>query len=111
MVKMLSEIFPRSIRIQSEIPRDLWPVNGDATQLHQLFMNLCVNARDAMPNGGRLQIDAENTSVDENYARMQPQAVPGSYVVVTVSDTGTGVAPALLNRNFEPVFTTKEAGK
>jgi two-component system cell cycle sensor histidine kinase/response regulator CckA len=111
VIKICKETFPPFIHLRTRIEKDLWPIRGDPTQLHQVFMNLCVNAKDAMPHGGRLQIEAENTSVDENYARMQPDATPGSYVVVTVSDTGIGVPPALLNKIFEPFFTTKEAGK
>jgi two-component system, cell cycle sensor histidine kinase and response regulator CckA len=79
--------------------------------LHQVFMNLVVNARDAMPEGGRLRIEAKNTELDENYARMQPEAKPGPYVVVSVTDTGTGIPPAVLSKIFEPFFTTKEVGK
>jgi two-component system, cell cycle sensor histidine kinase and response regulator CckA len=70
-----------------------------------------VNARDAMPNGGRLQVEAKNATLDENYARMQPDARPGPYVVVSFTDTGTGIPPAVLSKIFEPFFTTKEVGK
>jgi two-component system cell cycle sensor histidine kinase/response regulator CckA len=111
VIKICKETFPPFIHVRTRIEKDLWAVRGDPTQLYQVFMNLCVNARDAMPHGGRLQVDADNMCVDENYARMQPEATPGSYVVVTVSDTGTGVPPALLTRIFEPFFTTKEEGK
>ena len=111
VLKIAKDVFPRTIEIRSHFDPDLWPVNGDATQLHQVFMNLVVNARDAMPNGGRLQIEARNTEIDENYARMQPDAQPGSYVMVAVSDTGTGIAPGVLPKIFEPFFTTKEIGK
>jgi CheY-like chemotaxis protein len=76
-----------------------------------VIMNLCVNARDAMPHGGRLLIEAENVWIDENYARMQPDARAGQYVVATLSDTGMGIAPEVLNHVFEPFFTTKEIGK
>jgi two-component system cell cycle sensor histidine kinase/response regulator CckA len=111
VIKISKDIFPPTITIQSKLEKELWPVCADPTQLHQVFMNLFVNARDAMPNGGRLQIEAENTIIDENYARMQPDAKPGYFVVVTVSDTGAGIPPALLNKIFEPFFTTKEVGK
>jgi hypothetical protein len=105
------ETFPKSIEFQTDIPRDLWTLFGDATQLHQVFLNLCVNARDAMPSGGILTISAENKSIDENYARMHLEAKVGPYIVITVSDTGTGIPPDVLERIFEPFFTTKELGK
>lgn len=111
VVTIARDTFPRSIHITSKIDPDLWPIVGDPTQLHQVFLNLCVNARDAMPNGGRIQIEAENTSIDQNYAQMQPEAKPGPYVVVTIADTGIGIPPALLDKVFEPFFTTKEIGK
>lgn len=111
VLKIAKDVFPRTVEIRSHFDPDLWPVHGDTTRLHQVFMNLVVNARDAMPNGGRLSITAENTHIDENYARMQPDAKPGSYVVVTVSDTGAGIPAGLLTKIFEPFFTTKEIGK
>jgi PAS domain S-box-containing protein len=111
VVTIAKDTFPRSIHITARIEKDLWPIVGDPTQLHQVFLNLCVNARDAMPNGGRIQIEAQNTIIDENYAQMQSDARPGPYVVVTVADTGVGIPPALLDKIFEPFFTTKEIGK
>ncbi len=111
VLKIAKDVFPRTIEIRSQLESDLWPVNGDATQLHQVFMNLIVNARDAMPDGGRLRIEAKNTEIDENYSRMQPDAKPGSYVVVSATDTGSGIAPAVVSKIFEPFFTTKELGK
>jgi two-component system, cell cycle sensor histidine kinase and response regulator CckA len=111
VLKIAKDVFPRTIEIRTHLDADLWPVNGDATQLHQVFMNLVVNARDAMPEGGRLRVEATNTDLDENYARMQPDAKPGPYVVVSFTDTGTGIAPAVLAKIFEPFFTTKEVGK
>src|SRR5439155_13893487 len=83
-------------------------VMGDATQLHQVLLNLCVNARDAMPKGGALLIQAENIVVDRKQVRMHPQPISGPYVVVSVSDTGVGIPPELQDRIFEPFFTTKE---
>ncbi|MBE9229454.1 PAS domain S-box protein [Phormidium sp. LEGE 05292] len=109
--KIVEEIFPRSIEIYTDVSRDLWSVCGDATHLHQVLMNLCVNARDAMPKGGTLTISAENLVISENDAQWQIDVQPGSYVVVTVSDTGSGIAPEILDRIFEPFFTTKEVGK
>ncbi|HLO88323.1 MAG TPA: response regulator [Nostocaceae cyanobacterium] len=109
--KILKETFPKSIEVSIDIPQDLWMVSGDSTQLHQVLMNLCVNARDAMPNGGTLQIWAENLLIDENYARMNLEAKTGPYIVVTVADTGTGIPGEILDRIFEPFFTTKEVGQ
>ncbi|WP_066375443.1 MULTISPECIES: response regulator [unclassified Anabaena] len=109
--QIVQETFPKSITVITQIPPQLWTVSGDATQLHQVIMNLCVNARDAMPNGGTLKISAENLLLDEHYAKMNLDAQVGPYVVVTVSDTGTGIKPEILDRIFEPFFTTKELGK
>ncbi|GAB1542670.1 response regulator [Scytonema sp. NUACC21] len=109
--QVLGETFPKSIQLSVQIAQNLWAVSGDATQLHQVLMNLCVNARDAMPNGGTLLIAAENLLVDENYARMHIDARVGSYVVITVSDTGVGIPYEIVDRIFEPFFTTKEIGK
>ena len=109
--QIIKETFPRSIEVMIRIPPNLWTVSGDATQLHQVLMNLCVNARDAMPDGGTLTILAENFLVDENYARMNIDAKIGSYVVVTVIDTGTGIPPEVLDRIFEPFFSTKQTGQ
>lgn len=109
--KIVEEIFPRSIEIYTDVSRDLSAVCGDATHLHQVLMNLCVNARDAMPTGGSLTISAENLVITENDAQLQMDVQPGSYVVITVSDTGVGIAPEILDRIFEPFFTTKEVGK
>ncbi len=109
--KVAKETFPRNIEIRTDIPRDLWIISGDVTQLHQVIMNLCVNARDAMPSGGTLSITASNFFIDGNYARMHTEAKVGSYIVIAVSDTGTGISPEVLDRIFEPFFTTKEHGK
>jgi PAS domain S-box-containing protein len=109
--QVIRETFPKTIEVNTLIPQNLWTVSGDATQMHQVLMNLCVNARDAMPDGGTLLISGENLLVDENYARMNLDARVGSYVVITVSDTGIGIRPEILDRIFEPFFTTKELGK
>ncbi|MDJ1423082.1 MAG: ATP-binding protein [Candidatus Methanoperedens sp.] len=109
--KIAKQTFPKSIEVRAGVPGDLWNISGDATQLHQVLMNMCMNARDAMPDGGILNISAENLLVDENYARVNIGAKAGSYVVITVSDTGTGIPPKILDRIFEPFFTTKEFGK
>ncbi len=109
--KVAKETFPRNIELRTDVPDDLWTISGDVTQLHQVIMNLCVNARDAMPYGGILSITAENFFVDKNYVKMHTDAKVGSYVVITVSDTGTGIPPKIMGRIFEPFFTTKELGK
>jgi hypothetical protein len=109
--QIAKQTFPKSIEISSDLPPNLWTVSGDATQLHQVLMNLCVNARDAMPQGGTLRISAGNLFVDENYARMHLEAKVGSYIVITVADTGMGMPPEIMERIFEPFFTTKEVGK
>jgi PAS domain S-box-containing protein len=111
VVKILKETFPKSINIQFNLPRDLRAINADPTQLNQVLMNLCVNARDAMPDGGSIMIRAENTTVDENYAQMKLEAHAGDFVRIAVADTGTGMGPDVVDRIFEPFFTTKEVGR
>jgi hypothetical protein len=111
VIKILRETFPKSIEISFRIAEDLWMINGDATQLHQVLMNLCINARDAMPEGGKLRIEAENKILDETSARMILDARPGRFVLITVADTGTGIPLEHLDRIFDPFFTTKEIGK
>ena len=108
VVRVARQTFPRSIEISLNLATiELWSILADATQLHQVLMNLMVNARDAMPNGGTLTVATENLVLDENYARMNIDARIGPYVVVTISDTGTGIPPEILARIFEPFFTTK----
>lgn len=109
--KILKETFPKSIQVSTDLSKDLWIVSGDGTQIHQVLMNLCVNARDAMPNGGSLSICATNLYIDENYARMNLEAKVGPYIVITVTDTGAGIPEENLDRIFEPFFTTKEVGQ
>ena len=111
VAQVAKKTFPKFIEIQVNIAYDLWTVFGDATQLHQVLMNLVVNARDAMPDGGTLSISAENFWVDEDYARMHVDASIGSYVAIAISDTGTGISPEIIDRIFDPFFTTKESGK
>ena len=111
MEKLIRNTFPKNIRLRSSHPNDLWTILGDATQLHQVLLNLCVNARDAMPNGGTLTLAAENIEVDATYASTAPEAKLGHYVVWRVTDTGTGIPPEILERIFEPFFSTKGPDK
>lgn len=111
VVNILRETMPKSIEIDFQVPNDLSLTSADATQIHQVLMNLSVNARDAMPRGGTITMKAHNVIVDENYARMHLEAKPGRYVVITVADTGTGMTPEVVGRIFEPFFTTKEMTK
>ncbi|MBB5039320.1 PAS domain-containing protein [Prosthecobacter dejongeii] len=109
--KIANETFFKSITVETDFPNELWQVQGDPTQLHQVLINLCVNARDAMPQGGKLMLSACNQRMDEHYAAMNLDATPGPYVVIQVEDTGVGMTPQILERIFEPFFTTKELGK
>jgi PAS domain S-box-containing protein len=108
---IIRQTFPLTIDIQTHVDPALRPVWADPTQLHQVLMNLCVNARDAMPAGGTLHILVENQDVNEQYARLHLDAHVGSYVTITVSDTGTGIAPDIIHHIFDPFFTTKDTGK
>ena len=111
VLNIATETFPKSIQIEYTIPKDLWTVMGDATQIHQVLLNLCVNARDAMPEGGLLTITADNVVLNEDYAKINIDAKRGKYVVMTVTDTGRGIPPNLIDKIFEPFFTTKEIGR
>ncbi|HEY9693188.1 MAG TPA: response regulator [Oculatellaceae cyanobacterium] len=109
--QLASETFPKSIHISTAINANLKTVFGDASQLHQVLLNLVVNARDAMPQGGVLKIAANNIYIDEHYARINIDSKVGEYLVISVSDTGIGIERNILERIFEPFFTTKELGK
>jgi two-component system, cell cycle sensor histidine kinase and response regulator CckA len=112
VVKIAKSTFPKSIEIEADIPtHELGTVFVDATHLHQVFMNLCVNARDAMPDGGKLIISAQNAVLDERDAKKNLYAKVGRYLVITFSDTGIGMTPEVFDRIFEPFFTTKDVGK
>lgn len=111
LLKVVRETFPRDIDVRIDCARDVGKVFGDPTQLHQVFMNLFVNARDAMPNGGTMTVIVENMIVDEAFAAFQMDAAIGSYIRIAVVDTGVGIAPNDRSRVFEPFFTTKEIGK
>ncbi len=109
--QIVQETFPKSIELTEHIQPELWAVIGDATHLHQLLINLVVNARDAMPKGGHIEISAENLLIDEDYARMNLDAHVSPYIAITVADTGMGMRSEIIDRIFEPFFTTKEIGK
>ncbi len=111
IAKILNETFPKNIRIEHHFEPNLPTISGDPTQLHQILMNLCVNARDAMPSGGTLMIESRNILLDTHYAQIHPDAHPGQYVLITVSDTGVGIPLEYQDRIFDPFFTTKEQGK
>lgn len=108
--QIAQETFPKNIELSTDISPSLWTVFADAIQVHQVLMNLVINARDAMSCGGRLSISAENQFIDRSYARMNRDAAVGPYIIITVADTGTGIPPEILPQIFEPFFTTKEPG-
>lgn len=111
IAKIFIQTFPKTIEVCTTVSPSPWPLMGDATQLHQVVMNLGVNARDAMPDGGRLLLGVTNTLIDETFAEMNPEAKPGPYVVLTVTDTGTGIPAHIQERIFEPFFSTKPFDK
>ncbi len=111
IISVARQTFPRSIDISLDAPsRELWLVSADATQIHQVLMNLFVNARDAMPDSGQILVKIENIVINETYAKLHLQPVIGSYVVITIGDTGVGMNSEMLDQIFDPFFTTKETG-
>lgn len=111
MIQVMRETFPRDLTLEERMPADLWVVGADATQIHQVLMNLCVNARDAIHGPGRLALVAENVTLTADDLGGRDWTKPGPYVRISVADTGEGIRPENLNRIFEPFFTTKELGK
>ena len=109
--KITDETFPEEIEIDAHIADDLQAIMGDATQIQQVLVNLCVNARDAMPDGGKLTLRAENVTLTERDARKNIDADPGEYVALTVADTGIGMPDDVLDKIFEPFFSTKPEGE
>ena len=109
--EIVGQTFPKSITLAVDSPPNLWPLMGDRTQLHQVLLNLCVNARDAMPNGGHLTLGANTLTLTEPMSALPSPAPPGPYIVFEVSDTGCGIPAANRERIFDPFFTTKEVGK
>ena len=108
---IVENTFPKNIVIRTAVARNLWPVLADPTQLNQVLLNLCVNARDALPHGGQLELTAVNIEIDAQFAAMTRSLLPGRYIVIQVIDTGCGMPPEIVDRIFEPFFTTKEVGK
>lgn len=111
LTKVIRQTFPKSIQLETHFDEDIWDVSANITKLHQVIMNLCVNARDAMPDGGILTIRVENQYIDENYASMNIDASAGPYVAISVADTGAGISEDTMEKIFDPFFTTKETGK
>jgi PAS domain S-box-containing protein len=111
MEELLRRTLGEQIRLTTDLDPALWPAHADYNQLENAVLNLAINARDAMPDGGLLTITTDNEYIDENYARAAQDVTPGDYVVVSVSDTGTGMAPDVVAKAFDPFFTTKPMGK
>ena len=108
---MLQRVIGEDIELTTKLDPQLGQVMVDPDQIHQVIMNLVVNARDAMPDGGKLEIRTENVDVDEKLLAAHPDSLPGRYVMLTVTDTGVGMDEKTLQSAFEPFFTTKEPGK
>jgi PAS domain S-box-containing protein len=108
---MLRRMITENILIETEIDPRLWPVRVDPGQIEQVIINLAVNAQDAMPDGGKLMFKVANSDIDESCILLYPEIIPGKYVTLTVSDTGTGIEQSVIDHIFEPFFTTKEQGK
>ena len=111
VLQMLRRVLEEHVRIVVDVPEDALPIRGDRGQIEQIVMNLCINARDAMPDGGTIRIAARPVSISGNLAGARPASRPGLYAVVEVSDTGCGIDPSCRDRIFEPFFSTKELGK
>lgn len=111
IVHFMEETFPKNITLEHDFPNDLWPVRGSPTNIHQVVLNLCVNARDAMARGGKLLLRAENRRIEAGEEREASNLRPGAYLVIEVTDTGVGISPENLERIWDPFFTTKGEGK
>lgn len=109
--KIARDTFPKTIRLRVDSGAELWPVSGYSTQLYQVLMNLCINARDAMPSGGQLTVRAENVTLDASRPQIHPDAAPGLFLMISVSDTGHGMSDEVREKLFQAFFTTKEPGK
>ena len=110
LLTMLERTLASTISIDTQVSRDLWQCEADCAQVENVLLNLIVNARDAMPKGGSIIIRADNQVLDENFASLADDVLPGEYVTVSVSDTGTGMSPDVLKKSVDPFFTTKAIG-
>jgi two-component system, cell cycle sensor histidine kinase and response regulator CckA len=108
---ILKQTFPANINISTDIPKGLNTILGDVTQIQQILFNLLINARDAMPNGGRVTVSAKNVELDQSFVDEDGDLKSGSYILLSVADTGSGIPQDVLKKIFEPFFTTKEIGK
>jgi PAS domain S-box-containing protein len=111
IISVIEETFPKSIQVERQIPSGLWLAQSNPTQIHQVLLNLCINARDAMPRGGTLSITASNRRLGPEDAAAIPGSRPGAWLVLEVADTGTGIPPEILAHIWEPFYTTKGVGK
>ena len=111
MSELTARALGEQIRIENVLAAGLWKAMADPSQLESSILNLCVNARDAMPDGGKLTVESANTSLDDDYVRLHPGVAAGQYVMIAVTDTGSGMDPDVAAKAFDPFFTTKAAGK
>lgn len=111
LAKMLRRVIGEHIELKTSLKPDLKPISADPGQVEQILLNLCVNSRDALPDGGVILIETVEVNLDEEFVKVHPWSRPGDYVVLSVSDDGKGMAPEVQERVFEPFFTTKEVGK
>lgn len=109
--KLIEQTFPKSVTLKTDLPGDLWLISGDVSQIQQVILNLCLNAKDAMPEGGALEITARNVTLDQQFTMIDMVAQSGDYVRISVSDTGSGMSSEVLEHIYEPFFTTKEEGR
>lgn len=111
LLRIIRETFPKNIRVESHLQADLWQIKADPTQIDQVLLNLCLNARDAMPDGGQITLKVQNAMIDEVEAAMNLDSRPGLYVTIQVEDTGHGISQETIERIFDPFFTTKGPGR
>ena len=111
MSEMLRRTIGEQVAVETVLAGGLWPANIDESQLENAILNLAVNARDAMPGGGKLTVETNNTHLDERYAAQHEEVEPGQYIVICVTDTGTGMPGEVMERAFDPFYTTKDVGK